>query len=174
MYPETKVNLTTFESYCNIIKVLSLRNCINNLRKSSLQLWFSAALFSLYLWHYSIHSLLCTHLTTLNELSSCQAKVLRQICSKTHTTQWTTKLENPTRNECNSINSKHAETNTVTDCGVWNWPAQCFAIEKADLPLLVTTDRYIPFKNTLGWNALAFRACEITQLFSPVICVVIT
>ena len=32
--------------------------------------------------------------------------------------------------------------------------------------LFVTSNRYIVVKNTFGWNAVAFCACHITQLFS--------
>ena len=44
------------------------------------------------------------------------------------------------------------------------WSAQ----GKGDRSLYVTSNQCIPLKNTHGWNAVVFCACEITQLLSAV------
>ena len=59
---------------------------------------------------------------------------------------------------------------TDSDCGICIWPWHWFALGNTDLLLYVT--RCIPVKNTLDWSAVAFCACEITQLFSVVFWVV--
>ena len=61
-----------------------------------------------------------------------------------------------------------------TDWGVCIWPWQLFALRKADCPIFVTSNGRIPLKNTIGWSAAPFFACEITQFFPVVICVVRT
>jgi hypothetical protein len=53
-----------------------------------------------------------------------------------------------------------------TDCGVCRWPWQWSAERKGDRPWFVTSNRHIPVKNTFGWRAAVFCACEIIQLFS--------
>jgi hypothetical protein len=55
-----------------------------------------------------------------------------------------------------------------SDCGVCSWPWQLFAIGNADRPLPVTSNRCITVKNTLGWSAVVFCACEVMQLFCVV------
>ena len=55
---------------------------------------------------------------------------------------------------------------TDTNRGVCSWPWQLFALRKADRHLFTTSNRCIPVKNTLGWSAVVFCACETMQLFS--------
>jgi hypothetical protein len=43
---------------------------------------------------------------------------------------------------------------------------------KADCPLFVNYSRCIPVKNTLGWSALVFCGCELTELVYVVLRVV--
>jgi hypothetical protein len=57
---------------------------------------------------------------------------------------------------------------TDTDWRVCSWPWQLFALGKADAPLFVTSNRCTctSVKNTLGWSAVVFCACEIVFLCS--------
>jgi hypothetical protein len=63
-------------------------------------------------------------------------------------------------------------TSTDTACGVRSWPWQWFAPGKADRPLLLTSNWFIPIKSTLDWRVDAFCACKVIQLFSVVFYVV--
>ncbi len=54
----------------------------------------------------------------------------------------------------------------VTDLDKWT------AQGKGDRSLFVASNQCIPIKNTVGWSAVVFCACEIIQLFSVVFCVV--
>jgi len=61
---------------------------------------------------------------------------------------------------------------TDSDCGVCSWPWQWTVLEKAKRPLPVTSNRCIPFTNTVGWGAGAVRVLKnLIQLFSEVFCV---
>jgi hypothetical protein len=51
-----------------------------------------------------------------------------------------------------------------SDCGVYSWPWHWFALGKVECILLVSSSLCIPVKNTLGWSAVVFCACEIIQL----------
>jgi hypothetical protein len=61
----------------------------------------------------------------------------------------------------------HADTDWGVCFFSWLW----FEVREADRPSPVTRNRRIPFKITLGWNAVVFCACEIIQIFSIVFCV---
>lgn len=63
---------------------------------------------------------------------------------------------------------------TVTECGVCGWTWQWFALVKGDRTSFVTTNWYIPVKNTFDRNAVMFCSCEIIQIFYVVFCVVWT
>ena len=47
-----------------------------------------------------------------------------------------------------------------------------FALEKADRPLNVTSNRCITVNNTTGRNAVVLCACEMIQLCPVVFCVI--
>jgi len=62
---------------------------------------------------------------------------------------------------------------TDSDWGVCSWPWQLFVLEKAEHPLFVNINRCtsITVKNTFGWSAVAFFACEVIQsTFCNVMC----
>ena len=66
-------------------------------------------------------------------------------------------------------------TDNVTDCRVCSWPWQWFALRKADRPFIVTSNRCVPVKkNTLGWSAVVFCACNTIRLFCVVFYVIKT
>ena len=60
---------------------------------------------------------------------------------------------------------------TVTECGICGWPWKWFALVK-DRTSFVTTNWYIPVKDTLDRSAVVFCSCEIIQTFYVAFCVV--
>jgi hypothetical protein len=58
-----------------------------------------------------------------------------------------------------------------TDPGVCSWPWEWHALEKADRPLFVTSNRCIRLRSTYGWSVIMFCAFELIQLFCVVFCV---
>jgi hypothetical protein len=68
-----------------------------------------------------------------------------------------------TKESCSSITLVKSYETTDTDWGDCSWPWQLLSLEKDDRPLFVTSNRCIPVKNTLGWSAVVFCACERIQ-----------
>ena len=50
-------------------------------------------------------------------------------------------------------------------CVVLIWPWKWFGLGKDDCLLLVHSNQCFPIKNTFGWSAVVFCACEMVQLF---------
>jgi hypothetical protein len=61
---------------------------------------------------------------------------------------------------------------TDTDWGECSWPWHMFALGKEDRPLIVTSNKHIPLKNTPERSAVVFCACETIELCSVASCVV--
>ena len=60
---------------------------------------------------------------------------------------------------------------TDSDRGVRSWPWQWFVLGKAEHPLFLNSNQRITVKNTFGWNAVMFFACEvILSTFCNVLC----
>ena len=59
--------------------------------------------------------------------------------------------------------------NTGTDCGVFSWPSQWFALGKVDRPLPVTSNRCIRVKNN-GLSSVAFCSVRWYTYFCSVLC----
>jgi hypothetical protein len=108
---------------------------------------------------------------------------IRRLCTKyllvNNTTQRQRYCRTPTffqpislpKYSCLGKYSCHSKT-ANTDWGVFRWPWLLLLLWKVDRRLFVTINRCIPVKNTLGWSAVLFCACEIIQLFSVVFCVI--
>ena len=85
----------------------------------------------------------------------------------------TDKLNTQGRQCTLSRNSRgHLRMYIHSNCGVCSWPWQWSAFGKAECPLLLISYWCMPFKNTLGWSAVAFCPRKIIQLFSVAFCVV--
>jgi hypothetical protein len=66
----------------------------------------------------------------------------------------------PTDKDEVSVHAMKAyRASTDTEWGVCSWPWQLFVLEKARSPFFVYSNRRIPVKNTLGWNAVVFCVC---------------